>query len=468
MTQAMASSNSSHTQKNDLWGGRFSGGIAAVMQAINNSPAWVQLRLAPYDVQGSIAHANMLIEQQIIDDIDGLAILQGLQQIAGEVLNGTFPYRAEYEDIHMNVEMRLREIIGDAAGRLHTARSRNDQVITSFRLWLRAACNDVAESITELQQTLRSLAAEHVETIMPGCTHLQPAQPVSFAHHLLAYVEMLTRDASRIQDCQMRLNESPLGAAALAGTPFPIDREHTAKALQFTKPMANSLDAVASRDMVIEFLSTLAICGTHLSRLAEELILWSTPAYGFICLSDSFSTGSSIMPQKRNPDAAELIRGYTGRLNGALVNILTVMKALPLAYNKDLQDDKEITFQAFDALQIMLAAMTGMFSDITINKTAMAAACDKGYLTATDLADWLVMKLNMPFRDAHHITGQIVALAEQQNKQLHELTLMQMQTVHTAITFDIFRVLNPLASLNSRTSYGGTAPSQVQTQLKNV
>lgn len=451
---------------NELWGGRFQGGVAAVMQAINNSPAWVQLRLAPYDVQGSIAHANMLMTQGIISDADGLLILQGLQEIVGELMGGKFPYRAEYEDIHMNIEMRLRELIGDAAGRLHTARSRNDQVITAFRLWLRAACEDVSDSIADLQNILRTLAAQHVETIMPGCTHLQPAQPVSFAHHLLAYVEMLARDAARMQDCQNRLNESPLGAAALAGTPFPIDRAATAKSLEFARPMANSLDAVSSRDMVIEFLAALAICGTHLSRLAEELILWSTPAYGFVRLSDAFSTGSSIMPQKRNPDAAELIRGYTGRLNGALVNMLTVMKALPLAYNKDLQDDKEITFQAFDALMLMLAAMAGMFSDITINKEKMAAACSQGFLTSTDLADWLVMHLNMPFRDAHHVTGKIVALAEGEGKQLHELSLAQMQAVHAEITNDIFHVLAPLSSLNSRTSFGGTAPSQVREQLK--
>lgn len=430
------------------------------MQAINTTH--VDIRLAAQDVRGSMAHAEMLAAAGIISADDNAAMQKGLAQIADEIAAGKFVYHEQYEDIHMNIEMRLRELIGDAAGRLHTARSRNDQVVTSVRLWLQDAIAEIITGIHDLQKTLLDQADRHTETILPGLTHSQPAQPVSFAHHLMAYVEMLTRDAARLSDCAARANESPLGAAALAGTPFPIDREKTAKTLGFTAPMRNSLDAVSSRDFIMEFLAATAICGTHLSRLAEEMIFWCTPAYGFITLPDHLTTGSSIMPQKRNPDAAELVRGAAGEFNGALMQILTMLKATPLAYNKDFQGDKKITFAVYDRLILCLAAMTAMVRDWTVNVNKMRAACEDGFLTATDLADWLVMNLNMPFRDAHHVTGRAVALAAQQNKKLEALSLAELQAIEPRITQDIFAALTVEGSLGSRKSLGGTAPVRVR------
>lgn len=451
---------------NSLWGGRFSAAPDQVMRAINTTD--VDQRIGLQDVRASIAHAKMLADCGIINAADGAAIQKGLQQIESEIEAGKFNYREEYEDIHMNIEMRLKELIGDAAGRLHTARSRNDQVVTSFRLWMRGAMLDVAQAVAELQKTLVAQAEQHINTILPGTTHLQPAQPVSFAHHLMAYVEMLMRDHERFQGCGARLNESPLGAAALAGTPFPIDRHQTAKALGFSAPMRNSLDAVSSRDFVIEFLSAAAICGMHLSRLAEEMILWTTPAYGFIELPDHLTTGSSIMPQKKNPDAAELVRAATGEFNGALVQMLTMMKAMPLAYNKDFQGDKKTTFAAYDRLMLCIAAMTAMVRDWTVNKDKMRAACEDGFLTATDLADWLVMQLNIPFRDAHHITGRAVALAAQQQKKLEQLTLPELQSIEPRIHDGIFAALTVEGSLNSRQSFGGTSPVRVRDAIADA
>ena len=457
----MNSSNTSAANSaNRLWGGRFAAAPDAVMQAINTTHA--DRRLATQDVQGSMAHAAMLAAQGIITAADGAAIQQGLEMIAHELVDGTFPFRDEFEDIHMNIEVRLKECIGAAAGRLHTARSRNDQVVTSFRLWLRDAIAHVNVALRELQLALLTQAEQHIETVLPGLTHMQPAQPVSFAHHLLAYVEMLSRDRTRFADCAARVNECPLGAAALAGTPFHIDRAQTAKTLGFSAPMRNSMDAVSARDFVIEFLSATAITSAHLSRLAEEMIVWCTPAYGFILLPDHLTTGSSIMPQKRNPDAAELVRAATGKTNGALVQMLTVMKAMPLAYNKDFQGDKAATFGAFDTLTLSLAAMTAMVRDFKVNKEKMRAACEDGYLTATDLADWLVMALNIPFREAHHITGQAVALAAQQDKKLNELSLPELQRIEPRITAEVFEVLTIEGSLSRRTSFGGTSPACVR------
>lgn len=434
------------------------------MREINNSLA-VDQRLAAQDVRGSLAHAAMLAQQGIITAADGAAIQKGLHEIEKELAAGTFPFRDEFEDIHMNVEMRLRELIGEAAGRLHTARSRNDQVVTSFRLWLREAMVHADTALADLQRALISQAEKNVETILPGLTHLQPAQPVSFAHHLLAYAEMLARDRGRFADGAVRLNESPLGAAALAGTSFPIDRTQTAKALGFARPMANSMDAVSARDFVIEFLSAAAVCGAHLSRLAEEMILWATPAYGFIELPDHLTTGSSIMPQKRNPDAAELVRGAAGKFNGALVQMLTILKGTPLAYNKDFQEDKAVTFGTYDTLMLCLAAMTAMVHDWKVNKEKMRAACEDGFLTATDLADWLVQELSIPFREAHHTTGKIVALSARQNKKLHELPLAELQTIEPRINKNVFAVLTVEGSLARRTSHGGTAPARVREAL---
>lgn len=428
----------------------------------------VDVRIAAEDVRGSMAHAEMLAACGIISAEDGAAIQRGLKQIEAEIETGKFEYRAEYEDIHMNIEVRLRELIGDAAGRLHTARSRNDQVVTSFRLWLRDATAQIADAISDFQKTLLAQAEQHVETILPGLTHQQPAQPLSFAHHLLAYVEMLTRDRERFLAAGARLNECPLGAAALAGTPFPIDRAQTAKTLGFSHPMRNSLDAVSARDFVVEFLAAAAICGTHLSRLAEEMILWTTPAYGFIALPDHLTTGSSIMPQKRNPDAAELVRAATGEFNGGLMQMLTIMKAMPLAYNKDFQGDKKTTFAAFDRLMLCIAAMTAMVRDWMVNKDKMRAACEDGFLTATDLADWLVMELNIPFRDAHHITGRAVALAAQQNKKLEALSLAEMQQIEPRIHDGVFTVLTVEGSLARRQSLGGTSPVRVREAIADT
>lgn len=447
-----------------MWGGRFSTEPGELMQAINVSVEFDQ-RLAAQDIQGSKAHAAMLKATGIINATDYTAIDKGLDNILNEIQAGTFPFSHELEDIHLNVEGRLREKIGDTAGRLHTGRSRNDQVATDFRLWVRDHLDGFDAQLDTLMKALLEQAAQHTDTIMPGFTHLQSAQPVTFGHHMLAYLEMFARDRSRMKDCRERMNESPLGAAALAGTPYPIDREMTASALGFSRPMANSLDAVSARDFALEALSAASICATHLSRLSEEIVIWTSAQFQFIKLTDAFTTGSSIMPQKRNPDAAELIRAKVGRIMGALTTLTIVMKGLPLAYSKDMQEDKEPVFDAFDALGLGLAAMAGMVADMTPNKDRLANAAGAAYSTATDLADWLVRELGLPFRDAHHTTGSIVALAEGQDKALHEMDISDMQTIEPRITQGVFDVLSPLASASSRTSYGGTAPSEVAKQV---
>ena len=399
------------------------------------------MRLWAQDIAGSKAHCEMLIAQNIIAKEDGEAILKGLDQIAGEIESGDFEFKASLEDIHMNIEARLREIIGDAAGKLHTARSRNDQVATDFRLWCRDAVNEIISKIEALQATLENLSTTHEKAVMPGFTHLQPAQPVTLGIHLNAYWHMLERDKSRLEDTSVRLNFSPLGAAAMAGTPFPIDRDATAEALGFEAPIPNTMDAVSDRDFVAEILFVCALSGIHLSRLAEEIIIWATPQFGFITLSDQWSTGSSIMPQKKNPDAAELVRGKTGRLNGNVVQVLTMLKGLPLTYNKDLQEDKEFVFDSIDTLSLCLQAMDGMLSTAAFNTDRMLETAEDGYTTATALADWLVMKLEMPFRDAHHVTGAIVKMAEDQGCKLDELDLTEMQKVESRITDEIYSVL---------------------------
>ncbi|NNE57727.1 MAG: argininosuccinate lyase [Hellea sp.] len=448
-----------------MWGGRFSAAPGELMQAINVSIGFDQ-RLAAQDIRGSLAHAAMLAKNGIISKQDLKDIQEGLGEIKAEIADGTFPFSDELEDIHLNIEARLKDKIGDAAGRLHTGRSRNDQVATDFRLWVRDYLDHFDAQITDLMTALLTKASDHTDTIMPGFTHLQNAQPVTFGHHMLAYLEMFARDRSRMKDCRGRMNESPLGAAALAGTPYPIDRKMTAKELGFDRPMANSLDAVSARDFALEALSVASICATHLSRLSEEIVIWTSAQFQFVKLTDAFTTGSSIMPQKRNPDAAELIRAKTGRIMGALTSLTIVMKGLPLAYSKDMQEDKEPVFDAFDALSLGLAAMTGMVADMEPNEERLLESASAAYSTATDLADWLVRKLNMPFRDAHHVTGTIVALAEKQNKTLDAMALYDLQTVEPRITDDIYSVLTPLASASSRTSYGGTAPSEVAKQVK--
>ena len=448
-----------------MWGGRFSEQPHALMQAINVSIGFDR-RLAAQDLAGSRAHAAMLCKQGLISSEDAAAIEGGLTAIEREIADGDFPFREEFEDIHMNVEARLKELIGEAAGRLHTARSRNDQVALDLRLWVRDACDRTLELIARLHDALLAQAESHADTLMPGFTHLQPAQPITFGHHLMAYVEMLGRDAGRFADARARLNESPLGAAALAGTAYPIDRDATATALGFDRPMANSLDAVSSRDFALEALAAAAICSTHLSRLAEELVIWTTPQFGFVRLPDAFSTGSSIMPQKRNPDAAELVRGKAGRVLGALTALMVTMKGLPLAYAKDLQEDKQPVFDAFDALELSLAAMAGMIGSLAVDKERMAAAAGAGFSTATDLADWLVMRLDLPFREAHHVAGAAVKLAEQAGLDLAEIPLEELQSLEPRITADVYDVLTPSASAASRASYGGTAPEQVRAQIK--
>ena len=421
------------TDSNKMWGGRFESRPDEIMTQINASID-TDRRLWRQDIDGSKAHADMLVRQKIISAEDGASIQDGLNQIAEEIENGQFPFKSALEDIHMNIEARLAELIGDAAGRLHTARSRNDQVATDLRLWVRDACDQSVKSIETLQAVLSSLSDEHKDTTMPGFTHLQVAQPVTLGLHLDAYVEMLNRDKGRFADCRDRLNESPLGSAALAGTPFPIDQEMTAKRLGFKRPMPNSMDAVSARDFATEFLFCCAQCGLHLSRLAEEIILWSSAQFGFISLSDEWATGSSIMPQKKNPDAAELIRAKTGRLTGNLVQLLTVLKALPLTYNKDLQEDKAGVFESYDTLILCLSAMEGMVGSMTFHKEALREAALSGFSTATLLADQLVIHLDIPFREAHHITGRIVKLAEQNNCRLDELTLKDLQSVEQRIT----------------------------------
>lgn len=452
------------TKSNTMWGGRFATGPDAIMEAINASIGYDQ-RLAAQDIAGSRAHAAMLAAQGIITDSDASAIREGLLTILSEIEAGKFAFSTALEDIHMNVEARLAELIGEPAGRLHTARSRNDQVATDFRLWVRDACDAADQALAGLQSAALSQAEAGADMVMPGFTHLQVAQPVTFGHHMLAWVEMLGRDRSRFADARARMNVSPLGAAALAGTSFPIDRQMTAEALGFAGPMENSLDAVSDRDFALDFLSAATICATHLSRMAEELVIWSTAQFRFVRLSDRWSTGSSIMPQKRNPDAAELIRAKIGRILGAQVALLTVMKGLPLAYSKDMQEDKEQVFDAADHLALALAAMTGMVADMEPQAQAMRAAAATGFSTATDLADWLVRALGLPFREAHHVTGQLVALAETRGCDLPDLTLADMQSAHAKITADVFTVLGVDNSVASRMSPGGTAPARVREQI---
>ena len=447
-----------------MWGGRFSASPDALMEAINESIS-VDQRLAAEDIQGSLVHSDMLAKQGIIKAADRDAIHKGLEAIRAEIAGGRFAFSRALEDIHMNVEARLAELIGAPAGRLHTARSRNDQVALDVRLWVRAAHDRLAEQITGLMRTLLDQAERHVATVMPGFTHLQSAQPVTFGHHLMAYVEMLGRDRSRARDSRARLNECPLGAGALAGTSFPIDRAATAKALGFDGPTRNSLDSVSDRDFALEFLGIAAICATHLSRLAEEIVLWVTPQFGFVRLSDRWTTGSSIMPQKRNPDAAELVRGKTGRVIGALIALLALMKGLPLTYAKDMQEDKQQAFDAADTLELSLAAMTGMIADLTAVPERMMAAAGAGFATATDLADWLVRSLGIPFREAHHLTGRLVAEAERRKCGLEELPLEAMRAVEPRITKAVYDVLGVEKSVRSRVSFGGTAPERVAEQI---
>ena len=446
---------------NAMWGGRFATAPAAIMQHINISIGFDK-KLAAEDVAVNRAHAAMLGACGILAETDVAAILKGFDQIEAELKEGTFPFRDEYEDIHMNLEARLKEIIGEPAGRLHTARSRNDQVATSFRLWVRAALERHDLELQELQAALLDQAEAGFDTIMPGFTHLQLAQPVTFGHHLMAYVEMLGRDRSRLKDARARMNEMPLGAAALAGTGFPINRDLTAKALGFDRPMSNSMDAVSDRDFALDYLAASAVIAMHLSRLGEELVLWSSDTFRFVRLSDAFSTGSSIMPQKRNPDAAELVRGRSGRVYGALLSLLVMLKALPLSYNKDMQEDKEPVFETAHSVSLCLAAMTGMIRDLKPLPESMKAAAGRGFSTATDLADWLVREAGLPFRDAHHITGRIVKLAEEKDCALAELQLADMQQVSKLITAAVFDVLTLEAWVASRRSFGGTAPERVK------
>jgi argininosuccinate lyase len=450
---------------NRMWGGRFASGPTAIMEAINASIGFDR-KLYAQDIRGSLAHSEMLAETGIISAADQQKIAHGLNTILRDIEEGRFQFSTKLEDIHMNVESRLAELIGPAAGRLHTARSRNDQVAVDFRLWVKDELSRTAEALKGLIAAFLDRAGEHAATVMPGFTHLQTAQPVTFGHHCMAYVEMFFRDLSRVRDAIERMDESPLGAAALAGTSFPIDRHATAKALGFREPTRNSLDSVSDRDFALEFLSLAAICATHLSRLAEEIVIWSTPQFGFVRLSDGYSTGSSIMPQKKNPDAAELVRAKTGRVNGHLVGLLTVMKGLPLTYSKDMQEDKEAVFDAAETLDLMLAAMTGMVRDLAVDAAAMKKAAGAGYSIATDLADWLVRALGMPFREAHHVTGRAVALAEQNKVGLERLSLEQLQSIHPGITAELFSVLSVQKSVASRKSFGGTAPAQVRRQIR--
>jgi argininosuccinate lyase len=450
---------------NTMWGGRFATSPDAVMEAINASIGFDR-KLCAQDIRGSLAHVAMLLECDIISKSDHDKIVHGLNKILSEIESGSFEFSPALEDIHMNVEARLAEIAGSAAGRLHTARSRNDQVAVDFRLWVKEELQRTSAALRGLMAALVDRAEEHAGTVMPGFTHLQTAQPVTFGHHCLAYVEMFARDLSRADDAITRLDECPLGAAALAGTGFPTDRHMTAKALGFREPTRNSIDSVSDRDFAIDFLSMAATCATHLSRMAEEIVIWSTPQFGFVRLSDAYSTGSSIMPQKRNPDAAELIRAKTGRINGHLIALLTVMKGLPLAYSKDMQEDKEAVFDAAESLDLMLAAMTGMVRDLSVNKAAMRKAAGSGYSTATDLADWLVRELGLPFREAHHVTGRAVALAEERKCGLEKLTLADFQLVHPGITDAVYSVLTVAKSVASRTSFGGTAPANVRKQVR--
>jgi argininosuccinate lyase len=450
---------------NKMWGGRFSGKPGAVMAQINASID-VDRKLYRQDIAASKAHARMLAKQGIISAQDAKKIVHGLDTILSEIESGKFRFRRALEDIHMNVEARLADMIGEAAGRLHTGRSRNDQVATDFKLWVRDSIDELDAMLADYQRALAEKALVHAATVMPGFTHLQTAQPVTFGHHLLAYVEMAARDRGRFADARKRLNESPLGAAALAGTSFRLDRQMTSKALGFDRPAANSLDAVSDRDFALETLSAAAITAVHLSRFAEEIVIWTSPLVGFLKLSDEFTTGSSIMPQKRNPDAAELVRAKVGRIVGALDALLIVMKGLPLAYQKDMQEDKEGTIDALGSLALCLAAMTGMVRDMAPDAARMKAAAGQGYSTATDLADWLVRALKMPFREAHHVTGRIVVAAEQRRVALERLSLAAMQEIEPRITKHVFKVLSVERSVASRVSLGGTAPRNVAGQAK--
>ncbi|MEM7439989.1 MAG: argininosuccinate lyase [Pseudomonadota bacterium] len=454
----------SDTKSNAMWGGRFADGPDAIMEAINASIGFDR-RMARQDIEGSRAHAAMLAQQGIIDDSDAQAIREGLLTVLSEIESGTFEFSTALEDIHMNVEARLKDLIGEPAGRLHTGRSRNDQVALDFRMWVRDQTDAAIAGLTALIDAFLGQAEAGADWVMPGFTHLQVAQPVTWGHHMMAYVEMFGRDRARFADARSRMNECPLGAAALAGTGFPIDRDMTAKALGFDRPMANSLDGVADRDFALEFLAAASICATHLSRFAEELVIWSSAQFRFVALSDRFSTGSSIMPQKKNPDAAELVRAKVGRITGATVGLLTVMKGLPLTYSKDMQEDKEQVFDAADALTLALAAMEGMVRDLTANRDELRAAAAAGFSTATDLADWLVRELGLPFRDAHHVTGALVKLAEDTGCDLPDLSLEAMQTQHPAITAGVYDVLSVEKSVASRVSFGGTAPSEVRAAI---
>ena len=444
-----------------IWGGRFESGPGELMEEINASIDFDR-RLYAQDIAGSKAHCAMLVERGIISQEDGDAILDGLDTVRREIEDGDFRFDRSLEDIHMNVEARLGVLIGEVAGRLHTARSRNDQVATDFRLWVRQALDLLDGALAGLQAALIDQAEAHAATVMPGFTHLQAAQPVTLGHHLLAYVEMFGRDRWRLADCRVRLNQCPLGSGALAGTSFPIDRQATARELGFDDPCANSLDGVSDRDFAIEFLSSGAITAVHLSRLGEEFVLWCSEQFGFVRLSDAFTTGSSMLPQKRNPDAAELVRAKAGRVIGSLNALLVTLKGLPLAYAKDMQEDKEPVFDAADTLALSIAAMTGMVKDAEFRPGAMKDAAGKGYACATDLADWLVRVLGLPFRRAHHVTGRLVGLAEDRACPLEDLSLADMQAVEPGITAEVFEVLGVDNSVNSRTSYGGTAPGNVR------
>ena len=461
LSDTAASGPSAGTGANALWGGRFAAGPAAIMERINASIGFDR-KLAAQDIAGSQAHAAMLARAGLLSQDDARRIQTGLTQVYQEIDSGVFPFKTALEDIHMNVEARLAELIGEPAKRLHTARSRNDQVATDFKLWVRDALDRLDAGLRDLQAALIGQAERHAATVMPGFTHLQPAQPVTFGHHLLAYVEMFGRDRSRVAAARVRLNECPLGSAALAGTPYPIDRDHTAAALGFDRPTANSLDAVSDRDFALDYLAGAAITSVHLSRFAEEIVIWCTAQFGFIRLSDAFTTGSSIMPQKRNPDAAELVRAKSGRVIGALTGLLVALKGLPLAYSKDMQEDKEPVFETDETLALCLAATAGMVRDMVADPAAMRRAAERGFLTATDLADWMVQELGLPFREAHHVTGRLVRLAEDRGKGLAELDLPTLQGVEPRITAEVYRALSLDASVASRRSFGGTAPDRVR------
>ncbi|MCH2037888.1 MAG: argininosuccinate lyase [Rickettsiales bacterium] len=467
MTDKNTAKKHNNSEANPLWGGRFESGPDALMEAINASISFDQI-LYKQDIFGSKSHCKMLVKQNILTEKEGKDIIDGLEQIEGEIDSGRFEFKASLEDIHMNIESRLKEIIGETAGKLHTARSRNDQVATDFKLWVRDQIDHIIQDIEALQKALLNKAKEHCNVIMPGFTHLQTAQPVTLGHHLHAYIEMLERDKGRMSDARKRLNQCPLGSAALAGTSFPIDRHHTSELLGFDSPTANSLDSVSDRDFAIEFLSAIALCAMHLSRFAEELVIWSGADFNFVSMSGSFTSGSSIMPQKRNPDAAELVRAKTGRINGSLITLLTVMKGLPLAYSKDMQEDKEPVFDAASSITICLKSMTGMVSDLSVNADKMKEAAGRGFSTATDLADWLVKTLHMPFRNAHHVTGAIVKMAEDKQCDLHELSIEDMKKIEPSITEAVFEVLSVEKSVHSRNSYGGTSPDTILEQLNRV